>query len=287
VKNGHLEAVGVLLDHGADIEQRDWEIGNALTHAALHGYVDMAKLLLDRGANVEAQSTNNLWTALHVGADEGHAEVVHALLEHNANAHHRNAIGETALHRAAAGGHVECVRMLIDAGVDVDLQDTSDGYSALMRASQSGHLEAVRLLLGGGRVDVNKLELEDTGAQVELRRLDGNTALSFSTNRNHTDISKLLLEHGADPNSQNNKGESVLMYAAEAGNAEIVQLLLVRGAIAEQRSHSPRSWTPPMWAAQNGHEEVARTLMIGGARPDARTYEYVTHCAQPASLSLV
>ena len=64
------------------------------------------------------------------------------------------------------------------------------------------------------------------------------------------------------------------MYAAEVGNAEIVQLLLDRGAFPGLRSYPPRAWTPLMWAAQNGHEEVARILMIGGALPGARTYEY-------------
>ena len=62
--------------------------------------------------------------------------------------------------------------MLLDAGsaADIDAQDVTDGFTPLMRAAQGGHTEAVRLLLGGDKVDVSKLELEDSGAQVGFGR---------------------------------------------------------------------------------------------------------------------
>jgi hypothetical protein len=80
--------------------------------------------------------------------------------------------GRAPQRRAATGGHVEVMRMLLDAGcdADIDVRDTVDGFTPLMRAAQSGHTEAVQLLLGGDKVDVNKLELEETGAQVGLCR---------------------------------------------------------------------------------------------------------------------
>ena len=74
------------------------------------------------------------------------------------------------LRRAATAGHVEVMRLLLDHGcdADIDVQDTADGLTPLMRAAQGGHTEAVRLLLGSDKVDVNRLELEDSGAQVSL-----------------------------------------------------------------------------------------------------------------------
>ena len=117
------------------------------------------------------------------------------------------------------------------------------------------------------------LELEEGGAAVDLRRNDGNTALSFATNRNHTEVVRLLLDHGADATNENDKGEGVLMYAAEAGNVEATQMLLDRGARSDQRG-GIGAWTPLMWAAQNGHEEVARLLMTSGSRPDSRSCKH-------------
>ena len=70
------------------------------------------------------------------------------------------------------GGHVDVIRLLLDAGssADIDVQCIKEGFTALMRAAQHGHIEAVRLLLGREKIDVSKLELEDSGAQVGFGR---------------------------------------------------------------------------------------------------------------------
>lgn len=85
--------------------------------------------------------------------------------------------------RAAGEGHADVMQVLFDAGSDADI-DTQDGegFSALMRAAQGGHTEAVRLLLGGEKLDVNKLELDESGAHatVDLPNRQGYTPLAIA-----------------------------------------------------------------------------------------------------------
>ena len=85
---------------------------------------------------------------------------------------------------AAIDGHVEVMRLLLDAGSDADInaQDSAGGFTALMRAAEGGHAEAVRLLLGGDKVDMNKLELEESGAHatVDLPNHEGYTPLAIA-----------------------------------------------------------------------------------------------------------
>ena len=71
-----------------------------------------------------------------------------------------SAAGRTALHLAAGGGHVDCVRTLLEAGAALNLADNKGGQTALSLAAGGGHLDIVTLLLGRGadlRGDAEKI----------------------------------------------------------------------------------------------------------------------------------
>lgn len=81
---GDIKKVNQLLDQGADVNEDD--IGfTSLIHAAREGHIDIVKLLLKRGANVNARSDDWNITALHFAVDRGHIDVVRCLLAKGAD----------------------------------------------------------------------------------------------------------------------------------------------------------------------------------------------------------
>jgi len=95
--NGHLAICRLLLDKGAQVEANDGIGFTPLYYAAHQGHVEIVRLLCDRGADVEAR-TNNGWRPLHMAACNGHIFVVKELIEEmNAEINARNNNGQTAL----------------------------------------------------------------------------------------------------------------------------------------------------------------------------------------------
>ena len=105
---GDTETVALLLDRGADIEAQGVTGKTALIYAAEFGRIETVALLLDRGANLEAQDVNGS-TALMYAAGNGRIETVALLLDRGAN---QNEIGLTALLLAEQNGHIEIVALL-------------------------------------------------------------------------------------------------------------------------------------------------------------------------------
>jgi ankyrin repeat protein len=117
--------VKLLLEKGANIEAiSQFFHRSPLILAARRGYDAVVRLLLQEGANIEAADR---WgqTALILAARLGHLEVVRLLIEKGANIHAITEYKRTALHLAAKGGFNEVVRLLVEEGVDVTVKDQS------------------------------------------------------------------------------------------------------------------------------------------------------------------
>ena len=93
----------------------------------------------------------------------------------------------TALGTAAEGGYLAAVRLLLEAGADVDAPD-GNFATPLMQAAAPGHIEVVQALL-------------DAGARVDACENGKRTALSFAAYAGNTEVVQLLLRHGAKPNT--------------------------------------------------------------------------------------
>jgi ankyrin repeat protein len=93
---GHLEAAGVLVDHGADLELTAADGNTPLIFAATQGHTEMVGMLIDRGADPDAQSRGEGRTALMVASSAGHQDVVALLLDRGANASATDNEGYTA-----------------------------------------------------------------------------------------------------------------------------------------------------------------------------------------------
>jgi len=113
--------------------------------AARLGRVNVVRLLLEKGANVDAR---NDWgvTPLHQAATEGRVGVVRLLLEKGADVDARASFGVTPLLFAASRGHVDVVRLLLEKGADVNAREVVFGHTPLDMARRGDHRDIVALL---------------------------------------------------------------------------------------------------------------------------------------------
>ncbi len=134
-------------------------------------------------------------------AQNGHLDVVKALLVKGVNVNMKNEKGVTALMFATQNGHTEIVKELIANDADVNMK-SGHGWTALMFAAQNGHTETVRVLL-------------DNKANVNVKSKDkhGWTALMSASGNGHTEIVKILLDNNADINMKDKMGRSALTIA--------------------------------------------------------------------------
>jgi uncharacterized protein len=121
-----------LIDNpNTDIEKLDKHDENAMMLAALNGDIDLVKLLIDKGAEVNKKG----WAPLHYAATNGHDDIVQLLIDHSAYIDAASPNGTTPLMMAARGNHVTTMKVLLDAGADPRLKNQI-GVTALDFAKQ-------------------------------------------------------------------------------------------------------------------------------------------------------
>jgi ankyrin repeat protein len=147
----HLEIADLLIAAGADVNMKDNTIQSAYLISTMegHGYLELLKKTLKAGANVHSTDSDN-GTGLIRASDRGHVEIVKELLKTDIRVNHINRMGWTALFEAIllGGGderHTEIVRLLVDAGADLNLPD-KDGVTPLAHAKNRNYTGIVKIL---------------------------------------------------------------------------------------------------------------------------------------------
>lgn len=299
------DSVRALLDSGVNVNRTDPSDGRTLLSTAAHaGLVDITALLLCRGAD-PSLCDNQGQTPLTLAARQGHVGVLQIMLDWIQDQEsdtiqtlleHSDIEGWTALRSASWGGHNEAVKMLLEAGVEVDGCDP-EGRTALRAAAWGGHEEILLTLLAhGAKVDSIDHEgrtpliaaaymghkeaveiLLDAGAQVDLADGDGRTALSVAAlcvpsaaaGSRHGEVVSLLLERGADPEHKDKDGMTPLLLASYEGHEEVVEHLLEAGAdVDESAGAYPSAITPLLAAAAMGHAGTVNRMLFWGAAVD-------------------
>uniref|UniRef100_A0A7C1GC84 Zinc-ribbon domain-containing protein n=1 Tax=Thermofilum adornatum TaxID=1365176 RepID=A0A7C1GC84_9CREN len=181
VRDEDVARVRELLKKGANVNARDIYGDTPLHNAAGRGYADVARILLEHGAYVNAKDSLYGWTPLHFAAFEGHVDVVKLLLEHGADVNARNRDGWTPLHRAADMGHVDVARILLEHGADANAK-SKNGWTPLHDAAFEGHVDVVKLLL-------------EHGADPSIRDKDGNTPLDIAREKGHKEVARVIEEY--------------------------------------------------------------------------------------------
>ncbi|XP_060102876.1 ankyrin-2 isoform X2 [Heteronotia binoei] len=256
---GNVNVATLLLNRGAVV---DFTARNGITPlhvASKRGNTNMVKLLLDRGGQIDAKTRDGL-TPLHCAARSGHDEVVELLLERGAPLLARTKNGLSPLHMAAQGDHVECVKHLLQHKAPVD-DVTLDYLTALHVAAHCGHYRVTKLLL-------------DKRANPNARALNGFTPLHIACKKNRIKVMELLVKYGASIQAITESGLTPIHVAAFMGHLNIVLLLLQNGASPDVTNI--RGETALHMAARAGQVEVVRCLLRNGALVDARAREEQT-----------
>jgi ankyrin repeat protein len=170
---GDTAAVQRLLRQGADINGRDAR-GRTPVMAATHGNrVDTVRTLIQAGADINLRDNRSDNPFLYSGA-EGLLEILRLTIEARADTLLTNRFGGTALIPAAERGHVDIVKELLTR-TDVDVNHVNNlGWTALLEAIMLGdggarHTEVVRLLVEAG-ADVNLADAEGVTPLAHAQR---------------------------------------------------------------------------------------------------------------------
>jgi ankyrin repeat protein len=153
VRQNHPAEVDRLLAAGANVNAdkvKGFEGRPPLFHAATYGYVDIARKLVEKGANVNAGVQSRAVTPLMVAALNGSAAMVALLIQFGADVNAREAItGSAALTEAVRKGDAEVLVLLLNAGADPNVP-MGDGRVPLCYARAMGHKQAEQVLSAAG-----------------------------------------------------------------------------------------------------------------------------------------
>lgn len=181
---GNAKFAAALLDAGADPDAVDRYGDTPLTLSAWRGYLDVAQVLLDRGAKLPTRK-EQIIEMLNYCLQKGLTGQFEMLIAQGIDMFMLNEHKGTLLHSAAKGGSAEIMTMMIDKGLDVNGKDRN-GWSPLHCAAYSGHQDAVELLI-------------QKGVDIDSRTLSGCTAFNLAKENGHQTVVDLLDAEGANP----------------------------------------------------------------------------------------
>ncbi len=251
----NISAVEKALNDGADINAvvkgGEYYGCSALVLSALLGHCDIAKLLIERGADIHFARCDlkgefhprRGQTALWWAANHGCLPLAKELIRRGANIDAPDHFGGTPLITAAGSGHLEMVRYLVSQGADIHARLTtltggaSDGRTAFHLAVGKGHLPVAEFLLEAGN-DPN----EPDGF--------GYTPLMVAVQNNYYDMANWLISEGADVNAVHGgfgthiglRGWTPLVFSVSGGLLRMTQMLIQRGADIHYRVPAGRNW---------------------------------------------
>jgi ankyrin repeat protein len=252
-QNGYEKVVRLLLERGAEVNAQGGHYGSALQAASYSGHDHIVQLLVERGAKVNAQG-GRYGNALQAASVNGHDKVVQLLLESGAEVNAQGGDFGNALQAASFDGHDKITQLLVEKGAEVNALGGEFG-NALQAASYSGHDQIVQLLV-------------EKGAKVNVQGGAYRNALQAASYSGHDQIVQLLVERGAEVNAQGGEFGNALQAASYSGHDQIVQLLVEKGAKVNVQGGAYGNALQA--ASYRGHDQIMQLLLEKGAEVNAQ-----------------
>jgi len=218
IVNGRQDKVRAMLAASPtsvrEVDSYGW---TALHWAAVTGSDEIAGILVDHGANVQAEARGTGLTPLHLAAGAGRTGVIELLIKKGAAVNPKDGRSRTPLHWAAEGGHADACKVMIARGAEVNPVDRF-GFTPLYLAARAGEVSVLKTLCM-------------LGAKVRIRGDGGRTALHAASSLGKLDAVKVMLV--ADPGAAgvtDVHGRTPLARAISAYKPLVVEYLLKNGA---------------------------------------------------------
>ena len=225
IRSGHKDIVELLIQHGVDVNAKDYYRGyTPLQRAAITGRTELVKLISEAGANISVKNDRGQ-TLLHLILDIRNSDyrgyrlskdTIELLLTKGADVNLKDNDGRTPLHLAADSTDADIVELLLDKGADINAKDDESGFTVLHHAARFGNKNAAELLIA-------------RGANINAKDKQGHTPLYFAVNHDYK-VAELLINKGADSSIRTESGQTLLQLAQERRQTEsTVQDLIFEG----------------------------------------------------------
>jgi ankyrin repeat protein len=255
LESGHADMAKYLIEQGADINLKDKDNAAPLHNAAYLGNLEIVDLLLNKGATSLNEGNFRGQTPLHFACERGHPEVATRLLDGGADIEARDFIGRTPLMTTGVSKNIEIAKGLIKKGADINasLKRGPATYTVLTVSAYYGFEELVDFLM-------------DRDAAITKDALE--TTLVRAVEMGHPRLFEYVQKKGLDISELKEKDPTFVFTAAGGGSVEIMKYLLKLGWNPDQKDKD--GWTPLHLAAVEGKIEMIGFLIAHGLDKDAR-----------------
>lgn len=213
---GNLKSANYFIDNGVDIHFINNQNRNAFLYACEYGDDEIIMKLIDKYADIHL-ITYGKWSSVMLAIRNGKLKLAGLLISEGVSLKTHDANGWSVMTLAARYGDLELMQLLVEEGFSINMF-TENQCTCLMLASIAGNTEMVRYLL-------------EQNAWTRVKALDTKQdAFSFACEYGNVDMVQLFIDHGEKVNKLRNSG-IVINTAVNAGNNEVVKLLIENGAI--------------------------------------------------------
>ncbi|MBT3827584.1 hypothetical protein HOL34_02065 [bacterium] len=236
-----------------------------LAYAVYHNTIDIARLLIKKGASVNSKIKSGYGTLLSVAVSLGSKakEMVKLLVENGADVNRKDSYGNTPFTKCINENYKELVKLFMEHGADLGVKDRY-GFSPLYFAVSKENMELVNLFI-------------QDGADISAVSNDGSTILMEASYKNNVDIVKRLISAAREKektdllfcfkdfiNVKNDDGSSALSFAMANRDLASIKLLLQNGADPNVKGQFA---TLLEWLIESDEVELARLCIQNGADP--------------------